>query len=236
MPCVEVREWRALIRHRGRLVEDQTRCKNRIRAHLRVRHLRKPHRSHWWSARNREWMWTQAREGTSPWHLKLTSLLQQLELLEGQVAEVTDRLDERAKGDARIELLKTIPGIGPRAAEALVAYTDDINRFSHCKKFASYFGVTPKLDESGDTRRLGHINKRGPTVVRWYLTEGCWRAIRRSPALAAFYHRVQHGRSDRKKVALIAVVRKVLTIIYAMLKTDTCFNEELVIAQLAEAA
>ena len=236
MPSAGIRQWRSLIQHRGRLVEDQTRYKNRIRFHLKARDLRKAHRSHWWSQKNREWMWEQAQAGADPWNFQMKALLRQLQLLEEQIAEVTVRLDEIAKKDPRIFLIQTVPGIGPRTAETIVAYMDDVHRFPHSKQFAAYFGVTPKLDESANTRRLGSISKKGPSMVRWYLTEGCWRTIQKSPSLAAFFKRVQHGQAGRKKVALIAVVRKVLTILYAMLKTGEAFNEELALGQMEKAA
>ena len=99
------------------------------------------------------------------------------------------------------------------------------------KQYGAYFGLTPKLDESGQTRRLGHISKEGPSVVRWLLVESVWRAIQKSPALKAFYERIVGGQNLRKKVAVVATARKLLTIMRAMLKTGELFNEELVSRQ-----
>jgi len=91
-----------------------------------------------------------------------------------------------------------------------LAYTDDINRFQRGKQYCAYFGLTPRLDESGSSRRLGHISKQGPSVVRWLVVEAAWRAIRKSPGLRAFYERVMCGQAGRKKIAIVAVARKLV--------------------------
>ena len=99
---------------------------------------------------------------------------------------------------------------------------------SNYKKYCSYFGLTPKLDESGSSRRLGHISKHGPSVVRWVICESSWIAIRRSEGLKSFYERVKCGQDGRKKIAIVAVARKLLSIMRAMLLTGEKFNEDLV--------
>ena len=66
---------------------------------------------------------------------------------------------------------------------------------------------------------MGHISKQGPSVVRWLIVESAWRAISKSDALAKFYLRVQHGQAGRKKIAIVAVARKLLSIMRAMLLT-----------------
>jgi hypothetical protein len=68
-------------------------------------------------------------------------------------------------------------------------------------------------------------------VVRRLIVESAWRAVRHSPALRAFYERVMHGQKQRNKIAIVAVVRKLLTIVWAMLMTGETFNESLVSEQ-----
>ena len=99
----------------------------------------------------------------------------------------------------------SIPGVGPRTAEAILAYTDKIRRGGRAMQTVQrHLGMTPKLDESGQTRRLGHISKEGPSVVRWLLVESVWRAIQKSPGLKAFYEQIVGGQNQRKKVAVVA--------------------------------
>jgi transposase len=155
-------------------------------------------------------------------------LLEELTLLGNQLKGVTCYLDRTLEAHAGGTLLMSIPGVGPRTAEAILAYTDEVQRFKRSKQYAAYFGLTPKLDESGQTRRLGHISKEGPSVVRWLLVESVWRGIQKSPALKAFYEQIVGGQDQRKKVAVVATARKLLTIMRAMLQTGELFNEELV--------
>jgi len=172
------------------------------------------------------------------WYMHLCNLLDELELLEGQLKRVTKYLDGYLDKHPGGKLLMSIPGVGPRTSEAVLAYTDDIKRFGNYKQYCSYFGLTPKLDESGSLRRLGHISKHGPSVVRWVLCESSWMVIRKSKGLRAFYERVMGEQKGRKKIAIVAVARKLLSIMRAMLLSGELFNEELVnkIDKLTEAA
>ena len=110
----------------------------------------------------------------------------------------------------------------------MLAHTDDVKRFGRGKEYGAYFGLTPKLDESGDSRRIGHISKQGPSVVRGLLVESAWRAIRSSEALRAFYERVRAGQSVRRKIAIVAVARKMAVIMRAVLLNGCRYDESLV--------
>jgi transposase len=234
IPKPEVRQWRRTIQHRRVLVNRTVGVKNRIRAVLRAHGLTQAlHQGSWWKAANVQWMRQQAQDWSEVttetlWWVQLTNLLEELELLGEQLKGVTQYLDRYLATQPGGTLLMSIPGVGPRTAEAILAYTDDVHRFMRSKQYGAYFGLTPKLDESGQVRRLGHISKEGPSVVRWLLVESTWRAIKKSPALKAFYERIVGGQNQRKKVAVVATARKLLTIMRAMLHTGELFNEDLV--------
>jgi len=232
MPSREVRQWRETILHRRKIVCKVVQVKNRIRATLKSQGYSKPGiKGGWWKKANRLWMRSvcEASTGVSDlWHMHICNLLDELELLEKQLKRVTQYLDVYLSGNPGGKLLMTIPGVGPRTAEAVLSYTDDVRRFGNYKQYCSYFGLTPKLDESGSTRRIGHISKRGPSVVRWVICESSWKVIRKSKGLREFYERVMAGQNNRKKIAIIAVARKLLSIMRAMMLTGELFNEQLV--------
>ena len=232
MPKKAVRQWRAQIQHRRQLVQSVTRIKIRIRMMVKNQGYRQPeHSGSWWKVANRAWMRQLSEQTDEIWSWSLTDLLDQLEMLEGQIKKQTARLDARLSRHAGGELLQSMPGVGPRTAEAVLAYTDEVQRFVRGKDYCAYFGMTPKLDESGSTRRLGHISKQGPSVVRWLIVESAWRAIKHSPSLLSFYERVRHGQDQRKKIAIVATARKMLSIMRAMQNTGEVFNEKLVLEQ-----
>jgi transposase len=233
IPKLQIRQWRGTIQQRRGIVNRIVSVKNRIRAVLRANGLTQPHEGSLWKAVNVAWMDQQTQDWAEVsaeqlWRVHLADLLEELKLLVRQLKGVTCYLDRLLADHPGGTLLMSIPGVGPRTAEAILAYTDEVDRFRRSKQYGAYFGLTPKLDESGQMRRLGHISKEGPSGVRWLLVESVWRAIRKSPALKAFYDRIVGGQHQRKKVAVVATARKLLTIMRAMLKTGELFNEELV--------
>jgi len=240
MPTKEVRQWRETILHRKKIVTKIVQVKNRIRATLKSQGYSKPlEKGSWWKKANRLWMRTICRQSIGVcdlWYMHVCNLLDEFELLESQLKRVTLYLDGYLAKNPGGKLLMSIPGVGPRTAEAVLAYTGDVNRFGNYKQYCSYFGLTPKLDESGLCRRLGHISKRGPSVVRWVICESSWVVIRKSKGLKAFYERVRSGQDGRKKIAIVAVARKLLSIMRAMMLTGELFNEELVDAAIRQAA
>ncbi len=240
MPNKEVRQWRETILHRKKIVTKIVQVKNRIRATLKGHGFSKPlDKGSWWKKSNLLWMRDLCQQSIGVcdlWYMHVCNLLDEFELLGSQLKRVTLYLDGYLARNPGGKLLMSIPGVGPRTAEAVLAYTDDVHRFGNYKQYCSYFGLTPKLDESGLCRRLGHISKRGPSVVRWVICESSWVAIRKSKGLKAFYERVKCGQDGRKKIAIVAVARKLLSIMRAMLMTGEFFNEELVNEMIREAA
>jgi transposase len=240
MPSKEVRQWRETILHRKKTVTKRVQVKNRIRATFKGQGFNTPkHKGGWWKKLNLQWMRDvcHQRDGEfNMWHMHLSNLLDELDLLNVQIKNITDYLDMYLAKNAGGKLLMSIPGVGPRTSEAVLAYTDDVSRFNNYKQYCAYFGLTPKLDESGSCRRLGHISKHGPSVVRWVICESSWMAIRKSKALNGFYERVRAGHDGRKKIAIVAVARKLLSIMRAMLISGELYNEKLVEDILKKAA
>lgn len=223
LPRVEISAWRSLINHRRTLIKRRTMIKNGLRAILRTFNYRCPHKSLWTKV-GQSWMaglTFDAERG-----LMLKCLHDELRFVSTQVDLVEKQLDATAARHPQIALLRTIPGIGPRSAEAIVAFTDGVQRFAHRKQFASYFGMTPTLDSSGRTERYGHISKRGPSVVRWVLVEAAHQAVRRCTVFRAYFDRLCRGRKDRRKKAIVAVGRKLLTIAFAMMRDGKTFDLE----------
>jgi len=240
MPSKEVRQWRETILHRKKTVTKLVKVKNQIRATFKGQGYNKPqHTGGWWKKSNLLWMRQICQRDMGEfelWHLHLSNLLDEFDLLKIQIKNTTAYLDRYLATQPGGKLLMSIPGTGPRTAEAVLAYTDDVSRFDNFKQYCSYFGMVPKLDESGSCRRLGHITKRGPAAVRWVICESSWMAIRKSKALNEFYERVRCGQDGRKKIAIVAVGRKVLSIMRAMLISGELYNEKLVERMLKQAA
>lgn len=146
VPNADVRGWRSLIEHRRRLIDRWTKTKNGLRAALRTAGVRPSKPGHWlWTRAGLSWL---ASVGL-PSDAKCCQrdvLIAELDHFERLIDLVTARLDRLAADHTGITLLMTIPGVGPRTAEAVVAYVDDPRRFSSVRKIGSYFGLIPKQD------------------------------------------------------------------------------------------
>jgi transposase len=222
LPPADISAWRVLINHRRTLIKRRTMVKNQIRAILRSFNHRCPHRS-CWTRIGRAWLRSLTFDTART--VVLQGLLAELDFIEGRRVRAEQQLEAIAASQPAVALLRTIPGVGPRTAEAIVAFTDDVSRFPDSKRFASYFGMTPTQDASGRVDRHGHISKRGPSVVRWVLVEAAHRIVVYCPAIRAFFERIYRGRKDRYKKAIVATGRKVLAIAYAMLRDNAVFDE-----------
>jgi len=134
-------------------------------------------------------------------------------------------LKERADVHPGVYLLKTIPGVGIRTAEAVMAYIDDPRRFARNKQVGAYFGLVP-CEDTSVKHRLGHITADGPATVRKLLTEAAWQAVRRSAYVRARFERIQGGKSDRKKIAIVAIAHYLARVMQAMLRTGAEWRTE----------
>src|SRR5439155_14031161 len=112
-------------------------------------------------------------------------LVDQFDQVRSDLKRVEAELHKTSGADPRVTLLMTVPGVGPRTAEAFVAYVDRADRFSRVNKVGSYFGLVPCQDASAGKERLGHITRQGPSSMRQLLTEAAWMGIRKSPRLKA---------------------------------------------------
>ena len=108
----------------------------------------------------------------------LEGLLDDIERLAARAKDIEKRLERLSRDLPEVELLKTVPGIGLLTATALVAFVGDIHRFSSCRSFADYLGLTPREHSSGHVRRLGRITKRGNSYLRMMLIHGARSALR----------------------------------------------------------
>jgi transposase len=225
VPPAEVRAWRELITFRRSLVEKRTRAKNGVRALLRTVGLVPPRRPGLWTHKGLAWLKAQPFAHRAQ-ALKRDVLVAEIERLSEQVRQVEAELGRFAQDHPAVWQLQSIPGVGPRTAEAMVAFLDDPRRFRHAKQVGKYFGLVPCQDQSAGTKRLGHITREGSATVRQLLTEAVWQAIRRSPTIRASCERIQRNDPQRRKIAVTATAHYLARVMYALLKHGTLWKEQ----------
>jgi transposase len=206
----EVRQLRALLRHRAQLVRLRTLLRNRIHAVLADHGHDRPEGC--WSGPGRAWL------AGLPLPAVSRAVIEDALALIDALQQPIDRLDleahERAKAEPRVKALTQLPGVGPLTALVILAEVGDITRFGSARKLAAWAGLTPTVRGSDRTVRHGHISKQGSAWLRWILCEAAQTA-KRSPQFAASYQAIAARRG--KKIATTAIARKLLTRAYHLL-------------------
>jgi transposase len=226
IPTIEVRQWRALIAFRQQLVSRRGKMKNHIRDLLLTEGKLLPRGAQCWTqlglARLEAMAKPLAAVGlTELWRGQLHSELQQLRAVQAEIKVVEEKLDALAASDPRVALLRSIPGVGPRLSEAIVALLDQPARFRKASEVSAYIGMVPKELDSGETVRRGPITKHGSRLVRSLLVEVAWAGLRYNSWVQQTYQRISGGKKSRKKIAIVAVGRRLLVRCWAMLRDGT---------------
>jgi len=224
-----VRQLRALIRHRISLVRLGTQLRNRIHA-VAADHGYDRSASYW-TGPGRGWL---AELDLPPASREIvTDCLAVIDGLAPVIERIDGELHAHAKADPRVKILRTLPGIGEFTALVILAETGDISRFGSARKLASWAGLTPTVRGSDLKVRHGHISKQGSVWLRWALNQAAQTA-KRSPAFAATYAAIARRRG--KKIATIAIARKLLTRAYHLLASMQATGTSTPAASAAPAA
>jgi transposase len=206
---------------RDSLVRTRTRWTSHIRAMLRRRGWRVPSGSPE-KIFDRIGAMGLAREATSP----LEAYRAVWSKLNEQIEELERRLEQVTEGDAEMRLVQTAPAFGVVTSAAVVAVIDDPRRFRKAHQVESYVGLVPAEWSSSEQRRRGRITKRGDTRTRWLFVEAAQRVLRsRRPECGELRRWAQSIAARRgKKVATVALARRLAGIVWAMLRTGKAFD------------
>ncbi len=150
-------------------------------------------------------------------------LVDQIRSLSGSIAQLEELIEEEGPKLAGHKNLISIKGIGPVSATVLLSTIGKIEDFAEPGKLAAYFGLVPRVQNSNETERSGHITKQGNKLARTALVQCSLIAKRFSPYLQKFYQRIQRRRGGGK--ANIALARKFLGVIYYTLKNNWVFED-----------
>jgi transposase len=230
IPPKEVRETRALIEHRQKLVGRRVALQNRVRAILVGQGLPAPRGKKAWSELGLAGIALHARPladcaTTDLWRGRLQLTLCELTHVRELLKQADQKLDELAKTSKATQLLQTIPGVGPRTAEAVAAFLPEPKRFKTTKQVSAYGGMVPRQYQSTDTDHRGRITKRGPRTLRKLLVECAWCMLRYNAWARSVYRRLTHGGKTRKKQAIVALARKLLVRCWAMLRDGAVWRD-----------
>ncbi len=204
VPNWENRDLRQLLWHRHRMVQARTRIMNQLQAVALNEGLRCKKRL--WRDAGRE---QQESFALAPWaSRRRRDLLELLDRLTPTIAELTQAIEQEA------QRLQTHPGVGALTALAFVLIIDRADRFQCGKQIASYLGLVPLEESSGQRRRLGHITKQGNSLLRFLLVEAAQVTVRSDQEWRSKYFHLAMRRG--RKIAKVAMARRLAVRMYWM--------------------
>ena len=210
VPDAENRDLRQLLWHRHRLVQLRTRVMNQLHVVALNEGVRR--KKALWRPAGRQELQSFV---LAPWaSRRRQDLLDLLDQLTPKIQQLTQALEQEVEKRAVTRRLMTHPGVGPLTALAYELVIGTPERF-HCgKQIASYVGLVPEENSSGNRRRLGHISKQGNVLLRFLLVEAAQVTVRSQPQWRSkFFHlAMRRGR----KIAKVAMARKLAVHLYWM--------------------
>jgi transposase len=206
----ENRDLRQLLWHRHRMVQMRTRLMNQLQAVALNEGIRR--KKGLWREAGRKQLESVA---LAPWaSQRRHDLLELLDRLSPRIAELSERVEEEAGKCPAAQRLMTHPGVGPLTALAFVLILGQAERFRCGNQVASYLGLVPEEDSSGEHQRLGHISKQGNSLLRFLLVEAAQVTVRSDPEWRRKYFHLALRRG--RKIAKVAMARRLAVRLYWM--------------------
>jgi len=223
VPDEAMRDLRTLVRHRAGLVRIRTSLKNRVHALLTMEGVQPPAVSDLFGKKGREFLETvKIRESR---RLALDNYLKVLDELNARITEVEQFLEEKAESIEEVAWLRTIPGIGLHNALLILSELGEVSRFSRPQGLVCYAGLAPKVAQSGDQVRYGHINRQSNGFLRWAFVQSAWSAVLSSTPnrFQRIYQKVKARRGA--KIAIVATARHLAESVYWVLTKQEAYKE-----------
>jgi transposase len=160
----------------------------------------------------------------APWaSQRRRELLELLDRLNPTIAKLTQAIDLEVEKCPAARRLMTHPGVGPLTALAFVLIIGRADRFPCGKQIASYLGLIPLEESSGERRRLGHITKQGNSLLRFLLVEAAQVTVRSIPEWRSKYCHLTMRRG--RKIAKVAMARKLAVRLYWMMRKEWNYEQ-----------
>jgi len=219
VPSWENRDLRQLLWHRHRMVQARTRIMNQLQAVALNEGLRCKKKL--WRERGRQQL---ESFRLAPWaSRRRRDLLELLDRLTPTIAELSRAIEQEVEKCPAAQRLRTHPGVGSLTALAFVLIIGEANRFRCGKQVASYLGLVPLEESSGNRRRLGHITKQGSSMMRFLLVEAAQVTVRSLPEWRNKYLHLVLRRG--RKIAKVAMARRLAVHLFWMMRKEWNYQQ-----------
>ena len=223
VPGADMRDLRTIVRHRASLVRLRTSIKNRVHALLTIEGIQPPKVSDLFGLQGLEFL--KEVELQESRKTALDNYLELLRFLGKRINKVESILREKAEITEEASWLMSIVGIGYHNALLILSEIGEIGRFGNPKSFVSYVGLAPKVEQSGDYTRYGHISKHSNGFLRWALIQSTRAAVHSATPnrFQRIYQRLKARRGE--KVAIVATARHMAESAYWVLIKREVYKE-----------
>ena len=219
VPSWENRDLRQLLWHRHRMVQARTRIMNQLQAVALNEGLRCKKKL--WRERGRQQL---ESFRLAPWASRRRhDLLELLDRLTPTIADLSHAIEQEVEKCPAAQRLRTHPGVGSLTALAFVLIMGQADRFRCGKQVASYLGLVPLEDSSGNRRRLGHITKQGSSMMRFLLVEAAQVTVRSLPEWRSKYLHLVLRRGG--KIAKVAMARRLAVQLFWMWRREWDYQQ-----------
>lgn len=214
MPDAATERKRRLATRRDQVVRHRTRIKNEVHSILFAHLIPKCPHADLFSKRGRDWLARQPLPNDE--RMAIDRHVRELDRLGEDLAVLDREIAETAIDDPAVKRLMTITGVNLTVAAGIMAAIGDIGRFKSPQKLVSYFGLNPRVRQSGlGVAHHGRISKVGRSHARAMRVEAAWAAAKAPGPLHAFFVRIRAKRGHQ--VAAVAVARKLTVLCWHLL-------------------
>lgn len=217
IPTEEQEQFRSLLRQRTNITKELRRVKSHIKGMLLFHGIKIPDEfdNVNWTIEFKKWLseltWTSSCGKES-----MMSKLRTLEFFHTEYLNGGNLLRAHCRKYYKKDyyLLTSIPGIGGFLAAAILSECGDLRRFDNEKQFSSFIGVVPGIFSSGGSESNMGVTPRANTILRPYIIESAWIAIRKDPEIQAYY-KSHFGKNPKTIIVKVAhkMVRRILSVI-----------------------
>jgi transposase len=214
VPDAATERLRRLVARRNQVVRHRTRVKNEVHGILQAHLVPQCPHADLFNQRGRAWLTRQVLPDDE--RMAIARHMREIDRLGEDLAELDSDIAKDTITDLRIARLLTITGVNLAVASGIMAAIGDIGRFQEAQKLVSYFGLNPRVRQSGlGLAQYGRISKTGRSHARAMLVEAAWAAAKAPGPLRAFFLRIRGKRGHQ--IAAVAVARKLTVLIWHML-------------------
>ena len=167
-------------------------------------------------------------------NLRLSMLLEELEMHESHIAKIENSMERRLKETGYAEWILSIKGIGIVTASGFLGEVGDPLRFDNPRQIANYAGYNLVEDSSGKSKSGTCISKRGRGQLRSLLYQMAFTMVGKNEEMRKLHKYLTSREKNplKKKQSLVVISKKIITVIYSLLKKQTTYDPELVLGKV----